>query len=151
MARKPEVLRSDPAGVWAELSMAEGDGGERPAVKLVSEAATKASLDAPGYIPAHVGSLEHRGKQTVGLEIPTQEFLLLSPHMRQACISHSFPPSPLAIWAWRTKGNQHRGKWVSDITVWERQLRSGRKEIECTERNDSLAVQVHIPFLQMTL
>lgn len=61
--------------------MAEGDGGERPAAKLVSEAATKASLDACGYIPAHVGSREHRGRQTVGLETPTQEFLLLSPGM----------------------------------------------------------------------
>ena len=82
MARKPDVLLSGPAGVWGELSMAEGDGGQRPAAELVSEAATKASLNACGYISAHMGILEHRGRQTVGLEIPTQEFLLLSPRMR---------------------------------------------------------------------
>lgn len=79
MAGKPEVLASDPAGVWAQLSMAEGDRGKRPAAKLESGAATKASPDARGYTPAQVGSLEHRGRQTVGLDIPTQESLLLSP------------------------------------------------------------------------
>lgn len=91
-----------------------------------SGAATETPLDARGYIPTNMGSLEHGDRRTESRR-DTDAGVPAAKPARAPKPAFPMPFHHPTLPSGETKGNQYRGKWVSHVTVW---ARSRREETE---------------------